>query len=68
MSEPFAAYFEKLERLSTEELDRSAEKLAVAEKRSVAQLTLTSPRSPGERQRSSAATRTSLSTVLAASG
>ncbi len=38
MSEPFDAYFEKLERLSTEELDRSAEKLAVAEKRSVAQL------------------------------
>ncbi len=36
MWERFQAYFKKLEALSTEELDRSAEKLVRAEKQSVA--------------------------------
>ena len=36
MSERFTAYFERLERLSTEDLDRSAAKLVLAERQSVA--------------------------------
>jgi hypothetical protein len=38
MMERFLTYFERLERLSTEELDRAAEKLVRGEARSVALL------------------------------
>ena len=36
MSEQFTAYFEQLERLSTEDLDRSAVEVVLAEKQNVA--------------------------------
>ena len=38
MIEPFKSYFAKLERLSSTELDRSAEKLVVAENGNIAKL------------------------------
>ena len=68
MSERFTAYFEQLERLSTEDLDRSVVDLVLAEKQNVALSSPTSPRSRGGRPISSAPTRTSSCTASSASG
>jgi len=58
----------ELERLSIEDLDRSAVDLVLAEKQNVALSSPTSPRSRGGRPISSAPTRTSSCTASSASG
>ena len=66
MMEGFKTYFETLEGLSTEELDRSAEKLVRAEKRNLGSSSLTSLRCREERAISSADTKIFLSTARGA--
>ena len=65
MVERLKAYFEKLEALSIDELDRSAEKLVRLEKRNVALLIAHIAEISRRRPSSSGGTGISLSTALA---